>query len=76
MKHLFEDTPRRASMVFDKLANDRLTMRLEVEQLESATKALDRAANKLSLSIIVASVIVGGGFVANWLGRKGSPRQH
>jgi ubiquinone biosynthesis protein len=72
MKHLFEDTPRRASMVFDKLANDQLKVRLEIEHLESAVKALDRAANIVSLSILVASVIVGGGFVADWLGKKRS----
>jgi predicted unusual protein kinase regulating ubiquinone biosynthesis (AarF/ABC1/UbiB family) len=75
MKHLFENSPRRADMILDKLANDQLTMRLEVEQLSQVGKSLDRAANRLSLSIIIASLIMGGGFIMEWMGKKEASRK-
>src|SRR6266480_5363789 len=69
MKHLFENTPRRADMIIDKLANDQLTLRLEVDHLDEAVKSMNRAANRLSLSIIVASLIIGGKLVIDTLDR-------
>ncbi|HEX9130913.1 MAG TPA: AarF/UbiB family protein, partial [Ktedonobacteraceae bacterium] len=63
MKRLFENTPRRADMILDKLANDQLTLRLEVDHLDEAVQTMNRAANRLSLSIIVASLILGGKLV-------------
>ncbi len=63
MKRLFENTPRRTDMILDKLANDQLTLRLEVDHLDEAVKSMNRAANRLSLSIIVASLILGGKLV-------------
>lgn len=74
MKHLFENTPRRTDMILDKLANDQLTIRLEVEQLSETGKALNQAANRLSLSIIIASLIMGGGFILEWMGKKSRTR--
>jgi ubiquinone biosynthesis protein len=70
MKRLFENTPRRTDMIIDKLANDQLTLRLEVDHLDEAVKSINRAANRLSLSIIVASLIIGGKFVMDSLGKK------
>ena len=35
-------------MILDKLANDQLTLRLEVEHMDDAVKSLNRAANRLS----------------------------
>jgi hypothetical protein len=72
--HLFEDSPRRASMILDKLADDQLTMRLEVEHLDDVVKSLNRAANRLSLSIIIASFIMGGGFIMEHLQKRRKPR--
>lgn len=73
MKHLIEHTPRRTDMILDKLANDRITLRLEVEHVDQAIKSINRAANRLSLSILVASCIIGGKFV--WDGwQKTVPR--
>jgi ubiquinone biosynthesis protein len=69
MKRLFENTPRRTEMIIDKLANDQLTLRLEVDHLDDAVKSINRAANRLSLSIIVASLIIGGKLVADTLGK-------
>ena len=78
MKRLFENTPRRADMIIDKLANDQLTLRLEVDHLDEAVKSMNRAANRLSLSIIVASLIIGGKLVVDTLGKteKRTGRKH
>lgn len=56
-------------MILDKLANDQLTLRLEVDHLDEAVKTMNRAANRLSLSIIIASLIVGGKLVIDTLGQ-------
>jgi predicted unusual protein kinase regulating ubiquinone biosynthesis (AarF/ABC1/UbiB family) len=69
MKRLFENTPRRTDTIIDKLANDQLTLRLEVDHLDEAVKSMNRAANRLSLSIIVASLILGGKLVVDTLGK-------
>src|SRR5215469_4651413 len=69
MKRLFENTPRRTDMILDKLANDQLTLRLEVDHLDEAVKSMNRAANRLSLSIIVASLIIGGKLVIDTIDR-------
>jgi ubiquinone biosynthesis protein len=63
MKHLFENTPRHADMILDKFANDQITTKLEVEHLDDAIKSLNRAANRLSASMVIASLIMGGAFV-------------
>ena len=62
MKHLIENTPRRTELILDKLANDQITIRLEIEHFDQAVKSINQAANRLSLSIIAASFIIGGKF--------------
>jgi predicted unusual protein kinase regulating ubiquinone biosynthesis (AarF/ABC1/UbiB family) len=62
MKHLFENAPRRTDMVLDKLANDQITLRLEISQLDDAVKSVNKAARRLSLSVLIGSLIIGGGF--------------
>ena len=69
MKRLVENSPRRTDMILDKLANDQLTLRLEVDHLDDAVKSMNRAANRLSLSIIVAALIIGGKFVADTMSK-------
>jgi ubiquinone biosynthesis protein len=80
MKRLFENTPRRTEMIIDKMANDQLTLRLEVDHLDEAIKGMNRAANRLSLSIILASLIIGGKLVVDTLGqtekRSSRKRRH
>ena len=73
VKHLIEKTPRRTEMILDKLANDQITVRLEVEHFDQAVKSINKAANRLSLSIIAASLIIGGKFMWDNL-QKPSPR--
>jgi predicted unusual protein kinase regulating ubiquinone biosynthesis (AarF/ABC1/UbiB family) len=72
MKHLVEKTPRRTEMILDKLASDQMTVRLEVEHFDQAIKSINKAANRLSLSIIAASLIIGGKFVWDNLPRTSS----
>jgi predicted unusual protein kinase regulating ubiquinone biosynthesis (AarF/ABC1/UbiB family) len=78
MKRLFENTPRRTDMIIDKLANDQLTLRLEVDHLDEVVKSLNRVANRLSLSIIVASMILGSKLVVDTLSKteRRSNRKH
>ena len=63
MKHVVEHTPRNTDMILTKLANDQLKINLEVQQFDKAVNSINRAANRLSLSIIAASLIIGGKFV-------------
>ncbi|HEX6778730.1 MAG TPA: hypothetical protein VF099_11055, partial [Ktedonobacterales bacterium] len=71
MKHLFENSPRRADTILDKLANDQITLRLEVEQLDEAIKTVNRATRRLALSVLVGSAIIGGGFILEFLRKPG-----
>src|SRR6266487_40950 len=63
MKHLFENAPRRADMILEKLATNQLTARLEVNDLDRAVRSLNGAVNRLSLGMIASSLIIGGGYV-------------
>jgi ubiquinone biosynthesis protein len=67
MKRLFENSPRRADMILDKLANDQITLRLEVDQLDEAIKSVNRSARGLALSVLIGSAIIGGGFILEFL---------
>ncbi len=71
MKHLFENSPRRTDMILDKAANDQLTLNLEIAHMDEAVKSLNRAANRLSLSMILASFIIGGGVIVEWWRKTG-----
>ena len=63
MKHLIENSPRRTELILDKLANDQITVRLEVEHFDQVVKSLNKVANRLSLSILAASFIIGVKFM-------------
>jgi predicted unusual protein kinase regulating ubiquinone biosynthesis (AarF/ABC1/UbiB family) len=72
MKHLFENSPRRADIIMGKLADDRLTMRLDVAHLEQTTQSLSKAATRLAVGILAGSVLIGGGQVLSALIRTGA----
>ncbi len=76
MKHLFERTPRRTEMILDKLANDQLTVQLKVQQLDDVVKGMNKAANRLSLSIIAASLIIGGKIVLDTMQKTSAKDKH
>jgi predicted unusual protein kinase regulating ubiquinone biosynthesis (AarF/ABC1/UbiB family) len=72
MKHLFEDAPRRTDAILDKMANDRLTIRLEVTKLDQSMRALSSAATKLAIGVLAGSVLIGGGNVLSAMIRTGA----
>jgi ubiquinone biosynthesis protein len=72
MKHLFEDAPRRTDAILDKMANDRLTIRLEVTKLDQSMRALSSAATKLAVGVLAGSVLIGGGSVVSAMIRSGA----
>jgi len=74
MKRLFENTPRRADTILDKLANDQITLRLEVDQLDEAIQSVNRATRRLALSVLLGSMIIGGGFILEFLRKPGKRR--
>jgi ubiquinone biosynthesis protein len=71
MKHLYESSPRRVEMLLDKLANDRFQVRLEVDRLDDTLRAVQRAANRLSLGLIVSSAVIAGGLLLGARRRPG-----
>ncbi len=75
MKHLFENAPRRTDIILAKLADDRLTMRLEVEHLEQTTQTLSRAASRLAIGVLAGSILIGGGQVLSALIQTGALRR-
>jgi predicted unusual protein kinase regulating ubiquinone biosynthesis (AarF/ABC1/UbiB family) len=72
MKHLFENAPRRTDVILGKLADDRLTMRLDVHHLEQTTQSLSRAATRLAVGVLAGSLLIGGGNVLSALIRTGA----
>ena len=72
MKHLFENAPRRTDTILGKLADDRLTIRLEVERIEETTQSLSRAATRLAVGVLAGSALIGGGQVLSALIRTGA----
>jgi ubiquinone biosynthesis protein len=72
MKHLFENAPRRTDAILAKLADDRLTVRLEVDHLDEATASLNRSATRLAVGILAGSLLIGGGQVLSALIRTGA----
>jgi ubiquinone biosynthesis protein len=75
MKHLFEDAPRRTDAILDKMANDRLTIRLEVTRLDQSMRTLSSAATKLAVGVLAGSLLIGGGNVLSALIRTGAVKR-
>jgi ubiquinone biosynthesis protein len=72
MKHLFENAPRRTDIILGKLADDRLTMRLDVQHLEQTTQSLSQAATRLAVGVLAGSLLIGGGQVLSALIQTGA----
>jgi ubiquinone biosynthesis protein len=72
MKHLFENSPRRVDNILGKLADDQLTMRLELDRLEQTTETLSRAATRMAVGVLAGSLLIGGGQVLAALIQKGT----
>ncbi|MGA7733041.1 MAG: AarF/UbiB family protein [Chloroflexia bacterium] len=61
--NLVESAPRRADMILDRMANGQFTVNMNIDELDEASDRLTRAANRLSLSIVVGAAIVAAGYV-------------
>jgi ubiquinone biosynthesis protein len=72
MKHLFENAPRRTDAILGKLADDRLTVRLDIAHLQETTESLNRAATRLAVGVLAGSLLIGGGQVVSALIRTGA----
>jgi hypothetical protein len=72
MKHLVENSPRRVDTILGKLSDDRLTVRLDVENLQETTESLNRAATRLAVGVLAGSLLIGGGQVLSALIRTGA----
>lgn len=63
MWRLIEGAPRRADMILDRMANGQFTVNMNIDELDEASERLTKAANRLSLSIVLGAAIVAAGFV-------------
>jgi ubiquinone biosynthesis protein len=61
--NLVESAPRRADMILDRMANGQFTVNMNIDELDEASDRLTKAANRLSLSIVVGAAIVAAGYV-------------
>ena len=59
-KHLYENSPRRADLLLDKLAGDQFRIHLEMDQLNETLRGMQRAANRLSLGVIAGALVIAG----------------
>lgn len=57
-RHLLDNLPHRVNTLLDKVAQDRLTVHLKIDHLDTAIK---RAARQLSLGMILSSVLISTG---------------
>ncbi len=76
MKDLFENAPRRVDTIPARLADDRITMRMEVEHLQETTESLNRAATRLAVGVLAGSLLIGGGQVLSARIRSGAVGRH
>jgi hypothetical protein len=58
--------------ILGKLADDRLTMRLELEHLDQTAQTLSRAATRMAVGVMAGSILIGGGQVLAALIQKGA----
>jgi hypothetical protein len=72
MKHLFENAPRRTDTILGKLADDRLTVRLDLDHLQATSESINRAATRLAVGVIAGSIVIGGGQVVSALIQTGA----
>lgn len=63
MERLVNDIPLRLSNISAQLESGRLTLGLDIRHLESILGKVDRVANRLAFSIVVAALIVGSALV-------------
>lgn len=61
--HLLESAPRRADLILDRMANGQFTVNMNIDELDTASERMTKAANRLSLSIVLGAAVVAAGFI-------------
>lgn len=58
-----KDLPTQLNLILDKIQHDQLSIGFEHKKLEGLSKTLDRVANRLTLGIITAAMIIGSSMI-------------
>ena len=61
---LFKELPRDLNLILRKIKRDRLKIQFEHQNLEHFIKDIDRSSNRLTLSIMIASFIIGSSLIS------------
>ncbi|MEF8873926.1 MAG: AarF/UbiB family protein [Candidatus Thermoplasmatota archaeon] len=65
-KELFTTFPDRANNVLDNLEKGELQIEIDIQQMEEMEERLDTVSNRLSFTIIAASIIVGSALIVSF----------
>lgn len=65
MKSLSLQTPRQMELLLDRVTSETIRWNLNVPQLDPLRRSLDDSANRLSFSVIVASLIIGAAIISS-----------
>ncbi|MFB6274741.1 MAG: ABC1 kinase family protein [Halothece sp.] len=65
MKSLSLQTPRQMELLLDRVTSETIRWNLNIPQLDPLRRSLDDSANRLSFSVIVASLIIGAAIISS-----------
>lgn len=60
---LLKNAPRRADVLLGKLANDQLTVQLQISPVEEVRQEMNAAVNRLSRGMVLGSFLIACGYV-------------
>ena len=65
LKSLSLQSPRQLELLVDRIGTETLQWNLNLKQLDNLRRSLDDSANRLSFSIVVGSLIIGGAVISS-----------
>ncbi len=65
LKSLSLQSPRKFELLVDRIGTETLQWNLNIKQLDNLRRSLDESANRLSFSIVVGSLIIGGAVISS-----------
>ena len=65
LKSLSLQSPRKFELLVDRIGTETLQWNLNLKQLDNLRRSLDDSANRLSFSIVVGSLIIGGAVISS-----------
>ena len=65
LKSLSLQSPRKFELLVDRIGTETLQWNLNIKQLDNLRRSLDDSANRLSFSIVVGSLIIGGAVISS-----------